>query len=63
MGPDFLADCVIAQQYSSRNFVSLHFHYYKEKFGTPLKMVLFIFKEVRKSVIALLVIVEVGEFL
>jgi len=33
------AACVIAQQYSSATFVSLHFHSSKEKFGRLLKNV------------------------
>jgi hypothetical protein len=31
------AACVIAQQYSSATFISLHFHYRKEKFVKRFK--------------------------
>jgi hypothetical protein len=36
---DRLAACVIAQQYSSAIFFSLHFHYRKENNGRDLKKV------------------------
>jgi len=35
------AACVVAQQYSSTTFVSLCFHYWKEKFGAHFKNVIF----------------------
>jgi hypothetical protein len=34
------AACVIAQQYSSANFVELHFHSHQEKFGARFKIVI-----------------------
>jgi hypothetical protein len=44
--------CVIAQQYSSATFVSLHFHPHKEKFGACLNNFIiyffFYFLKVRK---------------
>jgi hypothetical protein len=49
MGPNFPVACVIAQQYSSTSFVSLRFHYHKEKFGALLKMVLLRFSSSLKS--------------
>jgi hypothetical protein len=36
---DHLAACVIAQQYSPATFVSLRFHFRKEKFGARFKCV------------------------
>jgi hypothetical protein len=38
-----LTACVIAQQYSSATFVSLHFYFHKEKFGAHGKLPLFNF--------------------
>jgi hypothetical protein len=38
---DCFAACVVAQQYSSTTFVSLCFHYWKEKFGAHYKNVIF----------------------
>jgi len=38
---DCPASCVVAQQYSSATFVSLHFHSHKQKFSLHFKMVLF----------------------
>jgi len=37
------AACVIAQQYSSSTFVSLHLHFFKAKIQGPFKNVIFQF--------------------
>jgi hypothetical protein len=37
---DLPTACVIAQQYSSKTFVSLCFYYCKEKFGAPYKNII-----------------------
>jgi hypothetical protein len=44
---DRSAACVIAQQYSTVTFASLHFHSHKEKFDARLKNVALFFKRLR----------------